>query len=127
MNAYSDDLRERLVQAIEGGAYTQAEAAEVFAVSLSFIEKLLSRWRKTGALSATHQRRGPPRALEPYGNWIRAAVRQQPDATLAELCERLVKAKRVQVHPSQMWRALQILKLPLKKSRFTLANGTRRA
>ncbi len=127
MNAYSDDLRERIVKAIEGGAYTQAEAAEVFEVSLSFIEKLLSRWRKTGALSATHQRRGPPRVLEPHGHWIRAAVRQQPDATRAELCERLAKAKRVPVHPSQMWRALQILKLPLKKSRFTIANGTRRA
>src|SRR5690348_13205822 len=32
---------------------------------------------------------GPPRVLEPYQAWIRAAVAEQPDITLAELCDQL--------------------------------------
>jgi transposase len=58
---------------------------------------------------------GPKRKLEAYDAWVRAEVQRQPDATLAELCERLAKTKGVQAHPSLMWRALQHLALPLKK------------
>ena len=47
MKAYSIDLRERIVAAVENDELSQAEASEQFAVSVSFIEKLLHRWRTT--------------------------------------------------------------------------------
>ena len=48
MRAYSQDLRERIVDALVAHEESQAEIAERFAVSLPFIEQLWRRWRTTG-------------------------------------------------------------------------------
>ena len=50
MDAYSKDLRERVVGACEGREMTQQEVAEAFGVSLSFITKPLRRKRQTGSI-----------------------------------------------------------------------------
>lgn len=50
---YSDDLRERIIRFYENhDDYTQQELADEFAVSKSFIEKLLRRWRTTASTAA---------------------------------------------------------------------------
>jgi transposase len=49
MRPYSQDLRERIVQALEVQEESQAEIAERFAVSLPFVEQLWRRWRTTGS------------------------------------------------------------------------------
>jgi transposase len=115
MRAYSIDLRQRIVLAVDSGEGSQAEIAEQYGVSLSFVERLLRRWRTSASITPLSGKPGPKRILEPYGAWLRAAVQRQPDATLTELCERLAQAHGVHVHPSQMWRELQVLDLPLKK------------
>jgi transposase len=70
---------------------------------------------------------GPQRTLQAAESFIRAEVKKRPDATLAELCERVQEAKSLQASPSMMCRELKLLKLPLKKSRFTTPNAIRRA
>ena len=115
MKAYSIDLRQRIVLAVESGEASQAEVAEQYAVSLSSVERFTRQWRTTASLAPSQGNRGPKRKLEPYAAWLRAAVQRQPDATLAELCGRLANAKGVQTHPSSLWRELQRLELPLKK------------
>ena len=115
MKAYSIDLRQRIVQAVDNGEASQAEVAEQYAVSLSSVERFVRQWRTTESVAPRDGPRGPKRKLEPYGAWLRAAVRRHPDATLAELCQQLAEAHGVQAHPSQMWRELQVLALPLKK------------
>ena len=125
MNAYSVDLRERVITAAESGQYSQAEVSEQFQVSQSFVEKLLQRWHTTGDLSPKLYTPGPKRVLEPYRAWIRAAVREQPDITLEELCEQLEEDFGITAHPSMMWRELAWLDLPLKKSRSTTVSGRR--
>jgi transposase len=115
MKAYSIDLRQRIVLAVESADESQAEVAEQYEVSLSFVERLLHQWRTTGSLAPLSGKPGPKRKLEPYDAWLRTEVQRQPDATLAELCERLAQTQGVQAHPSLMWRELQCLKLPLKK------------
>jgi transposase len=52
-------------------------------------------------------------------------VTRQRDATLRELCARVQQAGGVASNPSMMCRELQRLDLPRKKSRSTIANGTR--
>jgi transposase len=49
---YSDDLRQKLVDAWKAGYGTQAELAEWFGVSLRWVEKVLRRWRTTGQTAA---------------------------------------------------------------------------
>jgi transposase len=47
---YSEDLRRRIVAAVEGGL-SCGVAARQFAVSVSCAIKLLQRWRRTGSVA----------------------------------------------------------------------------
>jgi len=124
MKPYSDDLRLRIIEAIQENKLSQAEIAEQFAVSLPFVEKLWHRFRTTGSYQAKVYVRGPQRLLKDAEALIRELVRKQPDLTLAELCEQVAaKTGKPPVTSATMCVELQRLKLPLKKSRFTPANG----
>ena len=52
MRAYSEDLRERIIEALEAQDGSQAEIAARFAVSLSFVAKLWRRWRTTASCAS---------------------------------------------------------------------------
>src|SRR6202521_238823 len=62
--SYSEDLRARVLAAIDGGMAARA-AASVFRVSVSYIYKALIRRRRTGAVSASSRRGHRPRKLTP--------------------------------------------------------------
>ena len=85
MKAYSDDLRLRVIKAIQANQETQDEIAARFAISTSFLEKLWRRWRETGDYKALLHGGGRARACKDEAGLIRALVARQPDATLAEL------------------------------------------
>lgn len=127
MKPYPQHLRECVIAALELGVETQAEIAERFRVSKSTVEKWWSRWQETDSCTALPLTHGPAPTLAAYEDFLRAAVKQQPDATLAELCERVAVAHRVVASSSMMSRALQQLKLGRKKRPFTTVSGTRRA
>jgi len=126
MRPYSQDLRERAIAALESGK-TQAAVAAQFSIHQSTLEKWWYRWRKTGSCAALPPTQGRKRTLKPAEKIIRAEVKKRPDVTLAALCERVQDAKGLQVSESMMCRELQILNLPLKKSRFTTASVKPRA
>ena len=87
MRALSPDLRERIVTAALAGGQTRRQVAERFRVGLTTVEKLLRLWRTTGSL-APKPVPGRPRAVDAAGEErLRAALRDRPDATLAELRE----------------------------------------
>lgn len=90
MHAYSNDLRERLVAAVRRGEHSQRQLAHLFAVSLSCIVRLLQRLRHTGSVQPKPHGGGPTPKLDAQAQQrLRELVRQQPDATLAELRQRL--------------------------------------
>jgi len=126
MKPYSQDLRERIIAALETGTDPQSEIAATFAVSLSFVEKLWSKWRKTGNCDALPHAGGRERSLKNDESKIRAAVAAQPDLTLAELCEQVATDNGPSVVPMTMCRELKRLNLPRKKSRHMPPNVTRR-
>src|SRR3954471_404200 len=70
MRAYSMDLRERIVAAVDAGL-PQAQAAERFGVSLRSVERYLSRRRRSGSLAATEQRHGrEPKIRRQLQAWL---------------------------------------------------------
>src|SRR3954454_1267839 len=72
VRAYSMDLRERVVAAVDAGM-TQARAAERFGVSLRTVERYLARGRATGSVAATAQRHGPePKVRQRLHAWLPA-------------------------------------------------------
>jgi transposase len=128
MKAYSIDLRHKIIQAYERRLGSQRALADLFGVSVSFVEKLLSRHRRTGAVAPQPHTGGQKRRLEAAAEpVIHAAVRAMPDITLEDLCALVADAHSIRLSVPTMCRALQRLGLPRKKSRSTRVNGTRRA
>lgn len=90
MRAFSNDLRERIVAAVERGGYTLRQLAALFAVDLSVIVRLRQRQRQTGSIDPKPHGGGRSRKLdEATQDRLLELVRQHPDATLAELRQQL--------------------------------------
>jgi transposase len=125
MKAYSIDLRERVIQAVEASKKSQAEIAEMFGVGLRTVEKWWKRWRETQSVEALPRGGGNPRVLAESEDVIRVALKAQPDATLDELCAQISAVRGLTASQSMMCRELQRLNLPRKKRRRMIASGTR--
>ena len=84
MNAYSADLRARILAAVDAGM-SKCEAARLFGVARSPIKRYARQRRETGDL-APKARGGPrPMAIGPAQHAaLRAQLASDPDATLAE-------------------------------------------
>ncbi len=119
MEAYSTDLRDRVIEAYDAGRGSSRQLAVVFGVSSAWIRKLLWLRRETGTVAAKVYRRGPrPRLSDGQLARLAELVRQHPDATLCELRRRLrVNCSVVTIH-----RALAKLGLSYKKSRSVPAS-----
>ena len=106
VRAYSMDLRERIVAAVDEGM-SQSQAAERFGVSLRTVERYLARRRATGGLAATEQRHGrEPRQRRQLRAWLPARLEAAADATLAEHAAAFVAAGGEPVSLSAMSRAI---------------------
>lgn len=125
MQAYSLDLRQRVVSAYENGVETILEVAERFEVSDSFIKKLLRRKRATGEIAPIGHRGGQPKRLsQKHRKWLLKTVLAEPDITLGELSERLSSEQNISASVSTLWRELKGLNLRRKKSRWSLVSAT---
>jgi transposase len=90
MRPYSQDLRERIVAAVDRGEHSLRQIAALFAVSLSCVVRLLQRRREAGSVAPKpHGRGAKPKIEGPDLERLRDLVCDQPDATLAELRDRL--------------------------------------
>ena len=89
---YSDDLRERVVAAIESG-HTREEVAELYNMALSTVGGFIKRKRETGSVSPDKFGGYKTFLLEPHADLVKELVAEQPDSTLAELQVRLAKEK----------------------------------
>jgi len=128
MAAYSSDLRQKIVSAYERRLGSQRALADVFGVSLAFVEKVLRRYRTNGELGPKPHGGGQKPRVDAAGQaFIQQVVRTQPDATLEELCTRLADATGVRVSLATMCRVVQRLALPRKKNRSTRRSVTRPA
>jgi len=112
---YSHDLRERVLGVVDAGVGVY-EAAPLLKVSVSYIYKALGRRRMTGETTARPLGRGPLPKLTPYDEVLRLQVAEKPDATLAELQAWFLSTRDVKVSVGCLWKRLQHLGLPLKKS-----------
>lgn len=90
MRSLSLDLRARIVALVEAGEHSLGELAGLFAIDLSTIVRLLQRYRRTGSVQPKPHGGGMPPKLDAAAvARLLELVRQQPDATLAELRDRV--------------------------------------
>jgi transposase len=111
VNAYSMDLRRRVLMDVDAGLGTQA-TAERYRVSTRWIQQLKRRRAETGEVAARSRRRISPPRLAEHDAKLAELVRQKPDITLRELQQELG----VSIGVTSIWRGLKRLGLTLKKS-----------
>jgi transposase len=119
MEAYSMDLRRRVVADSDEGLGTTA-LAKKYRVSESWIRNL-KRWRReSGQIGPRPQRVHHETKLDEHLEQLQELVRRQPDATLAELRVQLG----VDVSISTISRVLRRLQMTFKKKSFTPPSRT---
>jgi transposase len=109
MRAYSMDLRERVVAAVDRGM-TQEQAAATFGMSVNTVARYLARRRTTGSLAPTTYRHGPvPEKKRRLRAWLPARLAVAADATLAEHAAAFVADEGMVVSLATMSRAITTL------------------
>jgi transposase len=117
MAAYSLDLRERIVEAVERHVGSKRQIAALFGVHESFLYQLLRQQRERGDIAPLPHGGGAQAKLSPEQRQVfPELIAAMPDATLAELRVQLKKTTRVAVSLSTVCRGLQALGLSRKKS-----------
>ena len=120
----SNDLRARLISAVEAGQSRRA-AAERFGVAASTAIKWVERWRREGRMEAKacggdrHSHR-----MEAHAGEVLALIAERPDITLAEIAEHLEEAHELRVAQSTVWRLLNRHGMTFKKNRARQRTAT---
>lgn len=125
MRAYSTDLRERIVAAVESGR-PQREAARLFGVAVSTVKNYLRQQAQTGHLERAPIAGRTRRIGAEHEAALRAQVSAQPTATLAELCRWWEQTHGQVVSLATMSRAIHRLGMTRKKGQWWPASATRR-
>jgi transposase len=117
MNAYSEDLRKKIVEAVERGT-SKVEAARTFGVGISSVKRFVAT-AKAGRSLAPKKRPGSnPKLDEAARNLLEADLRERPAATLPERREFLRRARGVSVSDSTVSRTLRRMGWSRKKGRW---------
>lgn len=115
MQAYSQDLRERVLWALERGE-RPTQIARRLEVSRLWVYNVKKRWEQS-AERGSHQIGGHRVSrVASQEKQIRAWIEKKPDLTLAELCERLREEKAIELKAAALWHQLDKWGLSLKKN-----------
>jgi transposase len=125
MVAYSIDLRQRVLAAVDAGEETQQQIAGRFTVSARWIRKLIARRAETGEVGPKPNPGGrKPLIRGEAAQALRDAIAKDPDATLEELREAIGFGGCLVT----IWRSIERLKITRKKSRCgRRSSSTRRS
>ena len=110
---YSDDLRVRVIEAVESGA-SRREAAESFNLSPSSAVKWLQRWRDNRSARAKPTG-GSTSPLERHAEWLLDLIATQPDMTLNEIVTAMRK-QRIPGSRTAVWRFFDRHNVTVKKN-----------
>jgi transposase len=122
----SEDLRVRVVEAVDGGMSRRA-AAERFGVSASSAVRYVQEWRESGTTCAKPQG-GDQRShrIEAHRDFILSAIAAKPDLTLVEIAALLESEVGASFAPSSIWRFLERHAVSFKKNRARSRAGQAR-
>ena len=114
--AYSQDLRERVIDAVQNGA-SRRETARRFGVSEASAIKWVQRVERSGARGPVGTGGHRPSKVKPEREWVLATVKAMPDITLQALSDRLLSERGVKADTSMLSRFLRSEGISFKKKR----------
>jgi len=124
MDAYSEDLRQKIVQALERRRMNKSEAARAFGVSLSSIKRYAKAVREGRSLSPGKAPGKRPKLDEKARRLLEANVEEHPFARLSDRQEYLERVAGVRVSESTLSRALRQMGFGRKKGRWVRVSAT---
>ena len=114
--ALSDDLRERVVEAVVVGGLSRNAAAKRFGVSVASAVRWVARFKVNGEISPAptggDRRSG---RIEAHCDYLLGLIRRQPDVTLLEIRERLIANCGERFSSSVIWRFFDRHEVTFKK------------
>ena len=115
--AYSQDLRDRVIDAVAREGMSRRAAAARFGVSESSAIKWVQRFERKGTRKAARMGGYVRPKLEPHRAFLEEPRIQKPDITLQALCDRLLAERGVKADTSMMSRFFRRRGGTLKKRR----------
>ena len=121
----SNDLRQRVIEAVSKGASCHAAAAR-FGIVPSTAVKWMQRWRQSGTISPRPQG-GDKRSvrIEAHADEILVLIAARRDITLNEIAGHLQERHGERFAPSTVWRFLDRHDQTFKKNRARQRAGAR--
>jgi transposase len=115
MDAYSEDLRQKIVEALQQRRMNKSEAARAFGVSLSSVKRYAKAAREGRSLSPGKAPGKRPKLDEKARRLLEANVEERPFAKLAHRREYLRRVTGVSVSESTLSRAIRRMGFGRKK------------
>lgn len=123
MNAYSEDLRKKIVEALRRGT-TKSEAARAFGASRSSVKRYAKLAERGRPLAPKKRPGSKPKMDERARRLLEARLEERPADTLSERREYLRRVAGVSVSESTVSRMLGRLGWSRKKDRWEWASAT---
>ena len=124
MKAYSEDLREKVVEAVEGRGMGKSEAARSFGVSLSSVKRYVGKARRGDSLSPRKHPGPRPKIDERAKRLLEADVEEPPVVSLRERGRFLERVAGVSVSESTLSRLLRRMGFSPKDGAWVRQRGT---
>jgi putative transposase len=96
---YSQDLRDRVIDAVKRGGMSRRAAARRYEISESVAVKWLERFEEVGSREPVGHGGHRSSKLMPHRDFLEAARTEKPDITLSALCQRLLVERGVKSTP----------------------------
>ena len=115
MKPLSEDLRRRIITARERGE-TPGEVYHRFGVSRSSEARLWRQYQKSGHCRPKQIGGYRRSRLSEHESSLRGWIKEQPDLTIDELCQRCLIKLKVRIGRTALWHQLERMGLSYKKN-----------
>jgi transposase len=105
MSGYSEDLRQRIVSAVEEGT-SKAQAARTFSVSLSSVKRYADKASRGESLAPKKTAGSAPKLDDKAMKLLEEDLKEHPFATLRDRCDYMEIMTGLSVSRSTMCRAI---------------------
>ncbi len=112
---YSQDLRDRVIDAVKRGEMSRRAAARRYAISESVAIKWLERVERNGSREPVGHGGHRASKLMPHRDFLEDARAEKSDVTLQALCDRLSAERGVKADTSMMSRFFRRIGVTVKK------------
>jgi putative transposase len=113
---YSEDLRRRVIAAVEEDGLSRREAARRYRVGESTAVKWLSAFHGSGRMGPRPMGGDRRSVLKQERAWLAELIGREKNLTLALISERLRRERGVRANLSMIWKFLRVQGFSFKKN-----------